>query len=1851
MTKEGKKRFFNKKNIIFAIAIVLIASIAATFFVSCNNGGDKPPEGPLYSQDSTMLKTPTDGSTPTDYDAKTNAYYAVYAMSQLQSFTTQSQGETVTKVAFASVSQKIKGSRVINGTEVYKENVSHSSFRSVGTRLFIKGDNYVVHNADKVSSVNEVTWEKAAGRISKDSFLEKFGYVPNSVTSYILTDETILSAKFLGEQNGIYSFRYELDPIKSTANLRLEMRTMAGNDSLPVFEKASITVRMDKTWQVTEVVTDSVYEVDMLGGVTCTESVVETFSNFNKGVAVPNASFYNSYVDAEITEPKPVTLTATDYLMEGFSDYITGTKPLKLTANVTADSLSANVEATVTLNMDDLSSTSLSVALKDFTYKNINLNDISLFYENSNIYLNAGKFKAVTDIDELSGFAGKISSLFGLDMLSMFEGVDIDSLDFNSLISGATLTETDTLATVSIPLSLGDTTINAQVVFAKGEKIEVKEITATVGKVEIALAVKDDIVAPQKGEGYNAITPLLQVIGENVAIKAEVAEITALVNINLKTFDVDAYIENLEISDCELGEVKAKLVKDTLYANILGLKAKLNVNEIENVLDKLAFLPMDETSLPDFSAFESIDVVALVADAINSLSTQETQDGLSVGLNVLGFDFNLLLAVTEQGYSLGQLTIDFEGTNVKAELFDGEVVAIDNDDLVNYNDVATLLDVIEDNQINLKVNALGLDVDLNVDLTNFTIVAKTTLYGETLYAKIAEEKVYVSYKGLNGYVAFNDLEKVLANLGVFIGEVTLPDFSEITVEEVIKSLTVTDSKVITIGLSIAGINANVVLDKSNGLTLSNVTATVGETVVSAAPSTKADYSGMTATEYCNLVSLLDVIVDNEVNLKLNALGLDVDVSINLTDFTIFAKTSLFGETLYAKIADDKVYVSYKGLNGYIQLSDVEKVLAKLGVFIGEVTLPDFSEITVEEVIKSLTVTDTDVVAISLNISGIDASIVLDKTNGLTLSSVTATMGETVVSATPSTKADYTGMTATEYYNLVTLPDVIEDNQIDLKVNALGLDIDLNVDLTNFTIVAKTTLYGETLYAKIAEEKVYVSYKGLNGYIQLSDVEKVLAKLGVFIGEVTLPDFSEITVEEVIKSLTVTDSEVITIGLSIAGINANVVLDKSNGLTLSSVTATMGETVVSATPSTKADYSGMTATEYYNLVSLLDVIDANGKISLTAQAFGATIYLTVDLPNNQILASLDDFEILVDLTESVAYARYPGASLKLNLDEIDVMLKELKPIITKFISQEEYDSINLDAFKTIKIEDVISSVVVTESQDYLTISLSIASVNAVVVADKTSNGLSISCGSVKMGEIDVTFTTGATPLDFTFDKTANYIGVTELVQTLAPALGNILNLDNLYASMTATIVSGNTTIEIKDCEVLITNIYSAPKARATVTVKITTNNADGSISVSEHKITLFYLDPSLVGEGQVNTYFTYDNTADADVFAGTFTTVNFNQTLDIVKQIYANMPELQAELAPFIVADSNGMPKFMDIDVDFSKLINSAFFENGVLSVDANGKAILSQLPSSVLLNLFSKDGLLCLGAKDLSFDDIIITLDARVGEAPSGVITEDKFEFTPLSTASDFSSINELLLALKNTSAKRHFYIDANIDLAGTGLLSWLKLNDKISADLYLDVIDEKAYFKAIIVRQPVSLIVMDVWKDYGGTGTIYFDPDTQMIYVHNRYTVKGGSLWRPTYTEHDEYLKYTVDEFMADPLTAVFDVLRVSDSLNNLINGETSDDSTTQNVATIENTFKSYSYNGTDTFNITLDLAPLTTDIKKATVAIKHDAEYNLTALNAAVNMIGILDLKLSATLQTSDVSYGTDVEAKAIALDPNFN
>ena len=187
----------------------------------------------------------------------------------------------------------------------------------------------------------------------------------------------------------------------------------------------------------------------------------------------------------------------------------------------------------------------------------------------------------------------------------------------------------------------------------------------------------------------------------------------------------------------------------------------------------------------------------------------------------------------------------------------------------------------------------------------------------------------------------------------------------------------------------------------------------------------------------------------------------------------------------------------------------------------------------------------------------------------------------------------------------------------------------------------------------------------------------------------------------------------------------------------------------------------------------------------------------------------------------------------------------------------------------------------------------------------------------------------------------------------------------------------------------------------------------------------------------------------------------------------------------------------------------------------------------------------------------------------------------------------------------------------------------------------------------PVSVpLVGSVWNDYKGNTTIYFDPETQMIYVKDisqseeaeqkliGYEKKIEKYWlfgwherevddktKPIYasTITYTYTKYTVDEFMANIKNILFDMLHFADWIRNQMDKPSSHVST----ATIENTFTSYGYNS-NTFSIDLNLEPLLGDLQGVHLDIGHDENMNITTLYAKLTAVKVLDVKLNATLKT---------------------
>lgn len=278
--------------------IICLAAMSSFWFYGCRSDDDFQSTSNVNIEISTVKEKPTDGSTPVQHSPSDNYYIALGQLIKSGSFIGETEGVATAKQKYVPIPirQKIKAYRAINSKEMYKESSAYSSFKGTAMQIYIKGNKYITRDADSVHSVDDITWEDAAQSISRTQFFESFGATPSSLTSYIVTDNTILSSEYLGFEDGLHGYRYTLDNELATASLQLEMRTMTGMKNLPIFESTVIMIYITDDWVVSKTSTDCRYRVDMLGGVTVNEKVTETFSHIGGKVSVPHADFFAKYL-------------------------------------------------------------------------------------------------------------------------------------------------------------------------------------------------------------------------------------------------------------------------------------------------------------------------------------------------------------------------------------------------------------------------------------------------------------------------------------------------------------------------------------------------------------------------------------------------------------------------------------------------------------------------------------------------------------------------------------------------------------------------------------------------------------------------------------------------------------------------------------------------------------------------------------------------------------------------------------------------------------------------------------------------------------------------------------------------------------------------------------------------------------------------------------------------------------------------------------------------------------------------------------------------------------------------------------------------------------------------------------------------------------------------------------------------------------------------------------------------------------------------------------------------------------------------------------------------------------------
>lgn len=1033
-----------KKIIIFSILLCL-AIIATFYFLGChkNDFTDDINLNGINEQQSTVKQKPSDGSTPADHSPADNFAYALYDLLEAGSFVSESSGQTVS----LGVEQNVKAVRYVNGDEVLKRSLSHSTFKSVGVEMFVSGKNYVLRDATSLKSVDEVTWGADPYRVTEETFISKFGGVPNGITAYVLTENTILSSEFLGEENGIYAYRYILDNALATTKIRLEMRTMAGTKTLPNFEEVALTVYMDGNWRIQKTETACVYKVDMLGGVTCKESLTEVFSAIGEGKEIPDADVFRPYLDAEITEDDgEFTPDAMYYLTNGFNEYMTGT-PLNLSLEIKG-AVEAVGSASVNIDANDLANIRARVLLDELAVGDIKLNDLFVGYGAGSVYAGLGEFKFKTTVEELVGFIDKIMPVISEDSVSIS---DLLSFNPDSLLTNATLKRENGIALVTLPLELGSLDADIEIEFSDGETPSFNGIYACVNGLEVFVKPVDEVSLPEINEDFISIAPLFDIIDENynICLKTRLGDSDAVLKFNLKTMTLDA----------AYGDLLVKFSDDVLYLEYGDLKAKADVKDVPELIKKFEPLFVNEDGtykigfLSDIaSAMSGLDVNSLIKELVDNLSVTKTDAGVKIATAVKGASVGINLAAGENGYNLFSLSLsygDYSIDAVPASIDD--ISAIPDNELADFKNILSLADIIDENyEINLTASLsagnISLTADVCINLRTLTLSAKTSLYGSDLYVRYHDGTVYASFKGLDVYADADEIQSLLDRLAPLFGEgLSLDGLSNLSLDlsSVLSSLAFTKTENgLNASLSLSGLNVSAnLIEEGDNLKLGQISVSSDGLYLTATPSVKADYSVIdNVDKFYNIISIADIIdKDGNINLNATAAGTDIAITFNLYSMRLNAAVEGLAVTLDLKT--NTVYAAYGGARVKLNLSDAKSILEKISPIIekfdkeGKITEllngfvgEDSFNIDANDIISSLIVTESDgSLSLSLNLAGVDIEAIFATDNGgLTFSSAIINASGTTISAYPSGTVTSDLDTSLYYMDLKAFSDTYAD---------------------------------------------------------------------------------------------------------------------------------------------------------------------------------------------------------------------------------------------------------------------------------------------------------------------------------------------------------------------------------------------------------------------------------------------------------------------------------------------------------------------------------------------------------------------------------------------------------------------------------------------------------------------------------------------------------------------------------------------------------------------------------------------------------------------------------------------------------
>lgn len=682
------------------------------------------------SFESTMEAKPA-GKTVADFASDENAKYNLFVAQKVLhdagSFRSVTNGKSESTVFGVKAVQEIYAERVVYGNSVYKDSRSYGKYVKFADERFAHDGHYLYRNTGNLSSIKKVnSWgdpknfkrdKDKSEEEAQNRYLSRYGCLGNGMSSYILREETITSAKYSGrDDDGNYVFEYDLN-ISNSENgacycILQEMRTNAGTENFATFKSAKLIVTMDGNWVVKQIENKCHYSVPKVvkDGADTYEHMLEVFDNigaYKSAKELPKYAEFERKFNSTSAGGEEPEKTAFSVLGDMFGAYL-GEKPLnaKLTLNVNGKEVVANVTARI--DTSDLAKTSVIAKIGDKLFVSYNNGYVAISYDELKLKLSIDDVKAlIGKSDDKAETAASVEE-------SAEDGAEEDGETdiLSGILENMTLTENaDGTCDIVIPVELGSF------------------------KIKVTVSGKKKVISTDKNgkEKYTyELTGANAEIGDVATAKLELVEteLKALSEEELKNF-------------ADLKSVLSQFVgKDELSLKVdtgLKLGGKSLVAYVKaNITDKQVIV-----NVPDLFG----------ADAILKIdgSRSESEGGANITVNY--GKLNVVLPFDKIG-SLVELVKDNFGEELGA--------LTDKLATIKDIDVAEIFAIISTVEIKKTETGYRLSINLGKENENKTLVAEVTADGEIkdLTVKYGDYSVGVSGAGDYEFTDVSDGESV-----------------------------------------------------------------------------------------------------------------------------------------------------------------------------------------------------------------------------------------------------------------------------------------------------------------------------------------------------------------------------------------------------------------------------------------------------------------------------------------------------------------------------------------------------------------------------------------------------------------------------------------------------------------------------------------------------------------------------------------------------------------------------------------------------------------------------------------------------------------------------------------------------------------------------------------------------------------------------------------------------------------------------------------------------------------------------------------------------------------------------------